>query len=68
MPRRPDTEDTEDTEMNLSELDELREKSSAAIWDLFVKAINIYADPMKNAEDDGQKRNALKAAIEQISR
>lgn len=54
--------------MNLSELDELREKSPAAIWDLFVKAINVYADPLKNAEDDGQKRDALQAALEQKTR
>lgn len=51
--------------MNLSELEELLKKSPPAIRQLFVKAINIYADPMKNAEDDDQKRDALQAAIEQ---
>lgn len=54
-----------DDKMNLSELEELLKKSPPAIRQLFVKAINIYADPMKNAEDDDQKRDALQAAIEQ---
>ena len=50
--------------MNLSELEELLSKSPSSIRQLFVKAINIYADPMQNAEDDAQKQDTLKAAIE----
>lgn len=60
MPRHTEKEN----EMNLSELEELLDESPPALKQLFVKAINIYADPMQNAEDDDQKRDALQAAIE----
>jgi hypothetical protein len=51
-------------EMNLSELEQLMAQSTPELKQLFVKTINIYTDPMRNAEDDDQKRDALKAAIE----
>lgn len=50
--------------MNLTELEALLAKSSPPLKQLLVKAINIYADPMQNAEDNDQKRDALQAAIE----
>jgi hypothetical protein len=52
------------TDINLTELEKLRDKSPAALWQLFVEAINIYADPMQNAESDAQKLDRLDLALQ----
>jgi hypothetical protein len=61
MPQPPDDL------MDLEELEALLADSPKPLRDLFVKAINLYADPLKNTADDDQKRHQLQLAIEAVA-
>jgi hypothetical protein len=53
-------------DIDLSELDALRAETPDDLWSLFVKAINIHADPANVAGGDNLKQTKLKDAIEQL--
>lgn len=53
-------------DIDLSELDALRADTPDGLWNLFVKAVNIHADPANVAGGDSLKQTKLKDAIEQL--
>jgi hypothetical protein len=53
-------------DIDLSELDQLKDSTTEDLWSLFVKAVNLHADPANVAGGDAMKQTKLKAAIEEI--
>lgn len=53
-------------DIDLSELDQLKDTTPQNLWALFVKAVNLHADPANVAGGDAGKQTKLKAAIEKM--
>jgi len=53
-------------DIDLSQLDQLKDATPKNLWDLFVKAVNLHADPANVAGGDAGKQTKLKAAIEKM--